>query len=635
MRKAVKPQRISARAAFGFSALLFLSAGLVGQPAFSEDPAPLEEPSYEGSQERLTNAADGVEVSNAVKTKFLDDCIKRYRKNFEPIKTARLGLFYLKPSDHKKFCAKNYNDGRKVPNNEVTAAEIPKLKIGNREMKVGESLGACESTIEGVRISFETLTAERIDNCQKTANALEKFSACIANKDPAINCDPQLDSIAGEYEKADTRNKSAVDKVTKYVKKLPKFNTKAVTKFKADMELIKQHFAQNSTNPLEPSKVSRSLANNTLPKPENGGVDTIEEYIPRLGMSPPNVTLLSEVFESSLQKEQDHAKELADKFVAQLDAFNSTESTKFRTDMQEWRSLIGKRVTPDKSTIDSVAPLAAPAATVATQFMGNTTPAAAAAISGGSALPAALGVGGLALAGAAINNKAAAGSSLPSGQAPAAQVAQETAGLDSTNLLGEGGAVATKPLDVANNAAAAGAKTESFETAAAGANGIFSSSSASIKNGGKIRPDKKPNLAGPVAAPDEAAPGAFGGDLRPSPRPKKDDGMGEVSSLLGQMKNLFNFDEGAGMEGGGIPAPAPFPGASSRDPASDTYSSSGEEYGGSEEYAESDAPAEEEVVQGSGVMGANGSTLFKRVHERHRVCMEKGWVLSGLGGIPE
>jgi hypothetical protein len=104
-------------------------------------------------------------------------------------------------------------------------------------------------------------------------------------------------------------------------------------------------------------------------------------------------------------------------------------------------------------------------------------------------------------------------------------------------------------------------------------------------------------------------PASFGSDLRPSPRPKKDDGMGEVSSLLGQMKNLFNFDEGAGMGG---PMPIDMPGGAenpTRSIASDDYSSAGGEYENSEENYE-EAQANNEVVEGSGVVSANGSSLF-------------------------
>ena len=87
----------------------------------------------------------------------------------------------------------------------------------------------------------------------------------------------------------------------------------------------------------------------------------------------------------------------------------------------------------------------------------------------------------------------------------------------------------------------------------------------------------------------------------------------------------------------GGPMPIDMPGGAenpTRSIASDDYSSAGGEYENSEENYE-EAQANNEVVEGSGVVSANGSSLFKRVHERHRICLEKGWVLHGLGGIPE
>ena len=142
------------------------------------------------------------------------------------------------------------------------------------------------------------------------------------------------------------------------------------------------------------------------------------------------------------------------------------------------------------------------------------------------------------------------------------------------------------------------------------------------------------SAAAPSAASD--VPASFGADLRPSPRPKKDDGMGEVSSLLGQMKNLFNFDEGAGGMGGPMPLDMAMGTENpTRSIASgDDYSAPGGEYESTEENYE-EVQTDTEVVVGSGVVSANGSSLFKRVHERHRICMEKGWVLHSVGGIPE
>ncbi len=176
--------------------------------------------------------------------------------------------------------------------------------------------------------------------------------------------------------------------------------------------------------------------------------------------------------------------------------------------------------------------------------------------------------------------------------------------------------------------------------------GVYSPPTSNSESASRMPSGKKA-----LRAEAPVAPGANGGDtkteeslnsfhqtLDPHPvskRPAESPGS-EVANLLGQMKNLFNFDEvsptgGApGMSASGRAAPtatdgnAPVAGAPEQDAAAP------EEARGEANETVAENPKNQEHEVQANPYGKLDTTLFKRIRARHQRCMERGLVLYGL-----
>jgi hypothetical protein len=128
----------------------------------------------------------------------------------------------------------------------------------------------------------------------------------------------------------------------------------------------------------------------------------------------------------------------------------------------------------------------------------------------------------------------------------------------------------------------------------------------------------------------------------PAPTKKKDDGLGDMNSIFGQVSKMFNFDAPAG----GAEAPPPADMTASAEMGSPngefndgfqygggggTYASSGGDETAVPGNLENASPEEREMMQ----FGSVGTPLFQRVHARHRLCMEKGLLLQEFGRLPQ
>jgi hypothetical protein len=634
MKKAEKTKKTRAFAAASlavYTLALLLPAGAIALESATDPIAPAHS---ESAEERIADAIENAAFTGPLKTKFFDPCLKRFDDQFKSVGTTRLKLMKLKQGDAEKYCEKNHNQGNPALNNKVNGP-APRLSTQSRTQNGFPShFGACEMSIEATRISFEALTVERLANCHQSADRLTQFTTCMEKSDGSDTCNSQYRAIVSHLQVTNQKNLSLNTQVHNYVKNFPALNQKAIDRYKEDQKRIEAYFNRPTDSSLQPASLELAVAENRLPAPSRGGAESIEIYSEKLGISRPSIsaTTASALTEPNLLKEQEEAHELAKEFSTKLADFKSKEHRVFQNEVNDWTEKI-KNPTDNTSMIGKVAPIAGPAMGAAGQLMGGAAaaPAAAAAVSGASALPA---LGAVAAASAALGGAAARANGGASGASESPFAGAQPNPLATPGaaaLFDEKPAPAAAPnAPIPSPEPLAIAGDQNFSSPAKGALG---SSGSSLKNGGRLRPAEKPNAATAQSSASEM-PASFGSDLRPSPRPKKDDGMGEVSSLLGQMKNLFNFDEGAGMGGS---MPLDMPGGTenpTRSIASDDYSSAGGEYENTEENYE-EAQANYEVVEGSGVVSANGSSLFKRVHERHRICLEKGWVLHGLGGIPE
>lgn len=635
-QNSVKPGRFPLRQKKLSALLLAFFCGLI--PNLAQAESELGE--SDSPIQKLDDINNDHRLSPAVKEKFSKKCVEDYTKIFRSFKAADIHLAALEQRDkiENSYCKKNHNQGALAGHNKIqNRSLIPKLR--SRELRKNQNIphtyGRCEATLTAVNTSFRALTTARENSCDETAERLTQFERCLATDSIDPSCETAYKNIVAALGRSHNSIKTASEEVLQYIKKFPDLNKAAKDNYKKDKDQLEIYNTKHAADPVA------ARANTTnLPNPENGAAATVEDYMDRLGIARHNsVNRINSVAAAgSLINEQNNAEIFAREFTKAILAFKAKEvaaSSELTREFQRRIKHLANKKTGERSVIDQLAPVAGPAVGAVTPFLGGaaTAPAAAAAVSGSaaSALPA---LGAVALAGAAVGSSAASRQSFDAGGIPSPQA--PAAALPTSNLLGDAAATATKAALPGSSPLKQVDVEKATNEGGAPPPNLFLAG-ASSQNGGKLRPTKKASPTTVEATTPDEVPASFGGELKPGPRPKKDDGMGEVSSLLGQMKNLFNFDEGLGMDpmAGGMPLD---PNAAFRDPAT---SSGGGSTGGEEYYGDSSEPSEEsvgeegEIEQASGAIGGVTISLFSRVHNRHRICMEKGLVLNGIGGIPE
>lgn len=166
-----------------------------------------------------------------------------------------------------------------------------------------------------------------------------------------------------------------------------------------------------------------------------------------------------------------------------------------------------------------------------------------------------------------------------------------------------------------------------------------SDGSSRMASGSRKPAGKGPAAAAPkLDAASEESLSAFGaGGMTPRSASKSGNSPSpgaEVANLLGQMKNLFNFDEGGGMGAGPMGA-GPMPGGPGAAPGAPGGAVASADHGeGDSEYEEGEeegAYGEEGGAVQAAQFGRVDTTLFARVRVRHTRAMERGLVLYQLG----
>jgi hypothetical protein len=579
-------------------------------------------------------------------------CVNRFICEFSDLKLNDVPLDKI---DWKDACISNHNDGKLTNHNKIPGNPSRATKIGSQQVRVDRKLGSCEATLEAVKLSYLTLRNERIRTCGSVYQELNRQAACVRHPDRQ-DCLPHLQQMIDRYKDGNDTLMAAAANAAEFVNRFPKLNEQALTRYRADLAKLREHFsAERQPASMGPASLLRAHSELPPVDPANGGAPNVEEYFRLLqgdAAAAPGQQGLSSTFrarsgeprpssnEGPLPVEQENARALASSFAEKLRKFRSEDSRAFGERLGKFNAALKNR--KDKTTpgagnewvqgAGAVGGLAGPL--INRGGAGAPPPAAAAVATGlsGSPIPA---LGAAALAGAAVGSAAsrsqAGGPMTPPAPGTPAQ------NPNTTNLFEAAGAP-DLPAQFNAESPATGAEGSGAEE---GIGGNFvppsappmASGGASFQGEGSTRSSKQDVSV----APSEAGAGddmltAFSGDLKPAPGPKKADAMGDVTSLLGQMKNLFNFEDDLGMGAAGGPlfssqAPPP-PGG--RDPAGSWGP------GGTGENYSEDYPYEDEsLVQASGAIGERNISLFRRIHDRHRSCQERGLVLNGIGGIPE
>ncbi len=519
-------------------------------------------------------------------------------------------------------------------------------------------LGACRAVYSAMKDSYNYIHLQNSNFCTSLKTNLDAAIACGGLKK---ECEPQFKrvrEIFSQYSKV----KEEVVRAQQYLDHTVRSSEKARAKYEEDLknlELeIKTRGLTGGANTLE---AYEAMPDRPSLKASNGNANTknLFEYYKALTSAeiprdPKNFYKKMHQYGGRMISEHREAARQAAEFMRKLTLQVSNQA-----------QVIDGRMIPSLDTMiaeiqksGSVKPpminglnTAVPGITGAVglgqQVLGpQQAPAAVNQLTGGHSAPSLAALAAVGAAGAALSNTmgssstggaAAAGGAEPiNSQAPAKPLPPPE-----SVSLGDPG---TEPLkgtpQLPKENVGGGVKTP--DNTATPATGNYPAFGASDGSSRAIAGSRKKAAGAPP--PAEAKPG--GGDeamsnfgsasMAPKPAPKSTQvsAGAEVANLLGQMKNLFNFDEGAPMPGG-----APLPGGQlpldaglGAAPGAEGVPVAEAEAAPAEENAHSAAEpgAGEKEIHGS-PFGKSDTSLFARVHKRHHRCMERGLVLYQLG----
>lgn len=498
----------------------------------------------------------------------------------------------------------------------------------------GVKWGACELSNLAIHGHYQELKVRYAAYC-KTVEALnseKEGCGSKSDKDDIKSCITKLNKgLEAAQSKFAEAKKAIAETHLKKLRDWKEKNKKLLASYKRDQKRIAEiaagmpvHFEANQG--FKNDEEYKALIQPPLP----GAVTAQTVGKNRIILEPEDGELL---------EEQKLAEENVDRYLKAVDSFKKESGTvidNMKTHVRE----LNERLTGMKSD-DGMGKYVAPAAAAAPAAAGllgggAKTASSSSGISGVAA--AAVPLAGVALAASNSGGGGASGaSSIPMpGATPAAPATV------APTSFGGPVAAAEPDKDTSNKLSDSAKDEKKSEPVAAvlassfGADG--SSRAGSFKKGAKGGTAESGTAvaqANFANTGEELAPISFGGGKSRAPSSSP---AGDVTNLLGQMKSLFNFDEGGaapgapGSEGtfaGGAPLAGAVPGQPGEPSAVDLTSG---ETAGEEAPALAEGAHEDTGVQGATLATQNDS-LFSRVHKRHRRCQERGLLVMNHGGI--
>lgn len=592
------------------------------------------------------------------------------------IYSDELGTVLKTTYDPKANCDKNSGDENDSFNAAAVdrTADLKRLRNDFASERHGReflrSQGACRLAYQGIQDVYDTFYHLRETYCNETNSRLQTAKDCGAPSDK--NCEPDWKAVlATQKQYVKDINAQNIDAI-KYLNALRHAASTARDAYQADLGKLERYFTKRTKSATAPT-LTDSLPDDPSVKAANGNRDTqqsnsLQDYYALLhgiDLAPASgVRQTSSITHSSgkLIAEEDVAmnalKNYGDAFQKQLVGYREKAEG-----LADWSSsLISKNGlngpagdSPVKK-LTNYAPDITTSAGAAQKLLGNDTTGAA--ISGAAshapiaAMAAAAGLGALAVKSFGSADKSAAGSSSEAPALPNGTGKNEMPA--TTNLTDptadQRSAATGKPGPVLGGTTVPVAKADPAN--AGPVSGNVSNSFSSGEGSSRMLAGRRSAATGaPASTTAETGGGipvadlgsSFTQNLEPKPSPKApaQSPGSEVANLLGQMKNLFNFDEpppgGGGAPGGG----APMPGGGAPDVGAGGSPALG---GGDMPGGGPDAPAQAMADAGESPAGgasapdqAHGSpfgridtSLFQRVRARHHRCMERGLVLYGL-----
>lgn len=547
-----------------------------------------------------------------------------------------------------------------------------------------QKTGACRLAYEAVERLFRKFADEQREYCDNLNAKWKEANHCGGLEKACKKEYETLRDLNKDYAAALTEQKK---RAGAYLESIAKAAATAKDKYQYDLDKITQAMDEaklpvKSTDKTAPKTTMVDKLAALKVKPSNGNITTqtgepakaLEEYY-KLLKGEEALPVATHPKESHAPKSLIQEEELAAVMLKTFHEKMNARLTSYRDSLrQAYESFSRQLAQIDKNgstngsqlsqTLKGITPAAAGAGSLAEKMVkgnGSSSGGSTPSVSGGSSrapvaeAAAVAGLGALAAKSfGSASSPAPAAKELPAAEFPATKSGGEKAEVSNFgDRPGGGKAAADRAV-----AADAGATPDKAEAAHAGAEpGVYSGggfsdgSSRSISSGKKRGATMEtPAVAATVEAGGAGTADGFGGSfaahLEPKPSTKSAGASpgAEVANLLGQMKNLFNFDEGsptggpagAGPNMGGTP-----PALGNSDPntpvadGGEAPSPEGEEAATVAEQDDHGGSTEATIHRGGlerpgNPFGRTDMSLFARVRQRHHRCMERGLVLYGL-----
>lgn len=523
----------------------------------------------------------------------------------------------------------------------------PKYMHDPRNAQEARKLGACRLAYKAIKDIYKAFHKFNKEYCQKITASMTNTVACA---ETSKKCETYYLAWKSVFESYQTQSKEFQETADRYLEAMKSTAQRAKKDYEKDLvnletEMDKRRQDANAP-PLETWTV---VADRRDLKPSNGNGETklLGKYYELLA-APTEAPAAASArgryrrHAGPIILELDASADAVDKFRDDLKLKITRDNTLAEDSSKKIEAILSQIKKSGSEKDDLWTKAGGPGAMLGagTQFIGaNNQPPPTPNLSGGSAAPSLAAIAAAGAAGAALQN------SFGSSKAAMAD-ANDSPAINPGNAI-----AATSPLvenlgateSAANGTAPIGTlptpdvKAEEVKTESAGggypAFGAGEGASRMVASGKKQAKAPAP-AEGKV--PEEALTSFSAGGMTPRHVPKTNNKISagaEVANLLGQMKNLFNFDEGAPMGDGGAMHGAAPAGSAAANSGSAPAAGPGEEGEPSEEELaeeEGEAGGENREVQ-SAQFGRVDTTLFARVRSRHARAMEKGLVLYQLG----
>lgn len=597
-----------------------------------------------------------------VKAKIAQECDKEPPESVRIFEDRERGR-YNPIFDPAVQCEANGGEELESHNSRAISADLvrkhPEWLLGDRREDTARKLGACRKNYKTMKDAHDRYFL--VIYSQYCKQLKLKMDEAVSCGDPSKRCEPKYKAVKDIFARYTAHATEFGESMKKYLALTAKASAEAARRYEADLKILDGEYRRRSTTAGE-QPVIESLDSHPLLKPANGNkqMRNLREYYEALsGFEQGSPAARNNVLgqpHGRLITEHKEAEKRASKFAADLDSLVAESSRLAKSSAERWESMlagIDRNGPADKNNPISKIATYTPAITGATaltgQMLGNQQGPAAAITAASAGGPSLAAIGAAAAAGAALSSgfgasasrEAPAESVTP--QAPASTfVPTAVAKLDDTDTAKGGGPSLGNELPAGNNPKVEGGKVDSDGAPAAAFPAFGAGEGTSRMISGSKRGAKGPTS---VAATADAGLGeeglsnfgSRGMDPKPGPKGAALSPGAEVANLLGQMKDLFNFDEGAGMgpgpdsSGPGLGPDVPLdPNMAGTVGGEEPGAEAPDEEGAQAEAGETGVPAQAAEMQGA-QFGRADTTLFKRVRQRHTRCMERGLVLYQLG----